>query len=144
MQHDSDGRCSEASGNQCSNANSNHEVDESDADSDDNGIDSDTPSNFNASDHLFHINFLRTLQHMPTDIKRWDAILFYFLLQSIYRSKNSILDSKMARDEAVRLQMNKCDKSNERIAFCWRKYWVMGHCGHSDVNIRRYCQKHDR
>lgn len=34
-------------------------------------IDSSTPSDFNSSDHLFHINFLRSIQHIPTDIKRW-------------------------------------------------------------------------
>lgn len=65
----------------CSNINNIHDDDTDDIgeDDDDNGIASNTPSDFNSSDHLFHINFLRTIQHIPPDIKRflWKASTEY-------------------------------------------------------------------
>lgn len=75
----------------CCEAEENNDVNNDDDDDDNNDvvyddIDSSTPSHFNSSDHLFHINFLRSIQHIPTDIKR----LVFFLSASLLVNSQSV------------------------------------------------------
>lgn len=103
-------------------------------------IDSSIPPGFNDIDHIFHIDFMRSMQSLISQQEKRYVMCpcrVHALAYCVNRCKISNLpsffsacfrccwwlDSKMVRDEVVRLPMKRCAKSKGKIEYYWTKYW---------------------
>lgn len=85
------------------------------------------PHQLNNLNHLFHIDFMRSMQNLRSQDKRFLCQYWIRMKSNIFTQFQSIffrvnLDLNMERDAVAHSPMTKCDKLNVKIKYYWIKF----------------------
>lgn len=77
-----------------------------------------SPSEYNDVNHLFHIDFMRSIQSIPVRQKRFSIsfkIPISFFYETVFSQSNYFTGIKMGPASVAHSAMKKCVKSNAKI-----------------------------